>query len=165
MLPVPKRETHCHLNAREPEPWSGQICSHPLTLPWSTVKYHSSPSSGPGLPDIYGLQLQLPILVRGHILGFREIVLLNGVYPLLERGNIVCPQITDEVSFKVGAWLSGCVVFLVNSWVQRAQPYSRMKKKYPLINIRSFHCNNASIMTMHSPKARGEFLPLSLHGD
>lgn len=77
-------------------------------------------------------QLQLPILVRGHILGFREIVLLNGVYPLLERGNIVRPQITDEVSFKVGARLSGCVIFLVNSWVQRAQPYSRMKNNNTL---------------------------------
>lgn len=162
-----ERKAHYHLDAQEPwdAVWTDLLSPpHPLLQ----HKYHPTPSFPRPLSVFQACVACKPGVPfrsrtgRRHILGFREIVFLDDVYPFLERGGIIRHQITGEVRFEMGAWLSGCVVSLVNSWVQRAQPYSGMGKK---LTLRSSDCNTTPVLIMHSPKARGKFLPLSLSGD
>ena len=56
-------------------------------------------------------------------------MLLDGVYPLLERGGVISCQVADEVSFEVCGRLSRSVGPVDNSGVQGAQPYSGMEKE------------------------------------
>lgn len=63
------------------------------------------------------------------LLCFWEVVLLDGVYPLLERGGVISCQVADEVSFEVCGRFSRSVGPVDDSGVQGAQPYSGMEKE------------------------------------
>ena len=76
----------------------------------------------------HGVQGKHPKLLRGHVLCFWEVVLLDGIYPLLEGSGVTSHQVADEVSFKVCGWFSRSVGPMDYSWVQGAQPYSGMEK-------------------------------------
>lgn len=56
-------------------------------------------------------------------------MLLDGVYPLLERGGVISCQVADEVSFETCGRFSGFMGPVDDSWVQGAQPYSGMEKE------------------------------------
>lgn len=116
------RSPSLHFSARGPE---GADSDRPVLI---TSRRTAISCRVPVSQTSHGTQGKHPKLLRRHVLCFWEVVLLDGIDPLLEGRGVISHQVADEVSFKVCGWFSRSVGPMDYSWVQGAQPHSGMEK-------------------------------------